>query len=127
MSNKKPTKVQMESLIFAFNICKFVKSNAIVLAKDKSTIGIGAGQSSRLDSCKIAIDKARRFVPNNLLNCVAASDAFFPFTDAVEKLINAGVNAIIQPEGSIRDNEIIRLANKTDTTLIFSKNRHFKH
>ena len=126
-SNKKPTKLQMQSLIFAFNICKFVKSNAIVLAKNKSTIGIGCGQPSRLDSCKIAIDKARKFAPNNLLDCVAASDAFFPFTDAVEKLINAGVNAIIQPKGSIRDNEIIKLANKTNTILIFSKTRHFKH
>ena len=127
VTRKKPSPSQLSSLKFAFNICKFVKSNAIVLANGKSTIGIGAGQPSRLDSCKIAIDKARKFAPNNLLDCVAASDAFFPFTDAVEKLINAGVNAIIQPEGSIRDNEIIRLANKTDTTLIFSKNRHFKH
>jgi len=127
VSNKKPNKSQAKDLFFAFNICKFVKSNAIVLAKNKSTIGIGSGQTSRVDSCKTALDKANRFVPNDLSNCVAASDAFFPFTDGVEKLINAGVSAIVQPSGSIRDNEIINLANKTDTVLIFSKNRHFKH
>ena len=98
-----------------------------MLAKNKSTIGIGSGQTSRVDSCKTALDKANRFVPNDLSNCVAASDAFFPFTDGVEKLINAGVSAIVQPSGSIRDKEIINLANKTDTVLIFSKNRHFKH
>ena len=117
----------MESLIFAFSICKYAKSNAIVLVKDKSTIGMGSGQPSRLDSCNLAIDKARRFQSKNLLNCVAASDAFFPFTDGVETLIQAGVHAIIQPQGSIRDKEIIKLADKTKTVLVFSKTRHFKH
>ena len=117
----------MESLIFAFNICKYVKSNAIVLAKDKSTIGIGSGQPSRLDSCNLAISKAKKFQFKNLLNSVAASDAFFPFTDGVEKLIQAGANAIIQPQGSIRDKEVIKLADKTGTVLVFSKTRHFKH
>ena len=117
----------MESLIFAFNVCKYVKSNAIVLAKGKSTIGIGAGQTSRLDSCNLAINKARKFQPTKLLNCAAASDAFFPFTDGVEMLIQAGVSGIIQPSGSIRDNEIIELADKTNTVLVFSKTRHFKH
>ena len=127
VSKKKPTKKEMESLIFAFNVCKYVKSNAIVLAKGKSTIGIGAGQTSRLDSCNLAINKARKFQPTKLLNCVAASDAFFPFTDGVEMLIQAGVSGIIQPSGSIRDNEIIELADKTNTVLVFSKTRHFKH
>ena len=127
VSKKKPTKKEMESLIFAFNVCKYVKSNAIVLAKGKSTIGIGAGQTSRLDSCNLAINKARKFQPTKLLNCAAASDAFFPFTDGVEMLIQAGVSGIIQPSGSIRDNEIIELADKTNTVLVFSKTRHFKH
>ena len=127
VSKKKPSKHQMENLIFAFNICKNVKSNAIVLVKDKTTIGIGSGQTSRLDSCNIAINKAKKFQPKNLSNSVAASDAFFPFTDGVEKLIQSGVNAIIQPRGSIRDKEIIKLANKTNTILVFSKTRHFKH
>ena len=109
----------MENLIFAFNICKYVKSNAIVLAKNKSTIGIGSGQPSRVDSCKLAIDKARKFQPKNLLNCVAASDAFFPFTDGVEQLIQAGISAIVQPLGSIKDKEIINLANKTENCSSF--------
>ena len=127
VSKKKPTKKQLDSLIFAMNTCKYVKSNAIVLAKDKSTIGIGSGQSNRVDSCELAIVKARKFQPEKLLNCVAASDAFFSFTDGVEKLIQAGVNAIIQPSGSIRDKEIIKLVDKTNTVLVFSKTRHFKH
>jgi len=127
VSNKKPSKHETESLIFAFNICKYVKSNAIVLVKDKSTIGIGSGQPSRLDSCDLAINKAKRFQFRNLLNSVAASDAFFPFTDGLEKLIQSGISAVIQPQGSIRDKEIIKLADKTGTVLIFSKTRHFKH
>jgi phosphoribosylaminoimidazolecarboxamide formyltransferase/IMP cyclohydrolase len=127
VSKKKPSKHEIENLIFAFNICRYVKSNAIVLVKDKSTIGIGSGQPSRLDSCDLAINKAKRFQFRNLLNSVAASDAFFPFTDGFEKLIQSGVSAVIQPQGSIRDKEIIKLADKTGTVLIFSKTRHFKH
>ena len=127
VSNKKPTKDQFESLIFAFNACKYVKSNAIVLAKKNYTIGIGSGQPSRLDSCKIAIEKAKKFLPDKLYKSVAASDAFFPFTDGIEQLIQSGVEAIIQPGGSIKDKDIIKFANKTDTVLIFSKTRHFKH
>ena len=127
VSKKKPTKKQMNSLIFAFNVCKYTKSNAIVLAKEKSTIGIGSGQPSRIDSCKIAIEKARKFKSEKIINSVAASDAFFPFTDGVELLIQSGVNAIIQPRGSIKDKEIINLANKTKTILVFSKTRHFRH
>ena len=127
VSKKKPSKHETESLIFSFNICKYVKSNAIVLVKNKSTIGIGSGQPSRLDSCDLAINKAKRFQFRNLLNSVAASDAFFPFTDGLEKLIQSGVSAVIQPQGSIRDREIIKLADKTGTVLVFSKTRHFKH
>ena len=127
VSNKKPNKDQLKSLIFALNVCKHVKSNAIVLAKNISTIGIGSGQPNRLDSCKIAINKANQFLPLQLNGSVAASDAFFPFTDGIEKLIQAGVSAIIQPSGSIRDKEIIKFANRTETILVFSKTRHFKH
>ena len=126
VSKKKPSKSQFDDLIFAFNVCRYVKSNAIVLARDKSTVGIGSGQPSRLDSCKIAVDKMNKFI--NLKNeIVAASDAFFPFVDGIEKLVQSGVTAIIQPAGSIRDKEIIKFANSTDTILIFSKNRHFRH
>ena len=126
VSQKKPNKQQFEDLIFAFNICRFVKSNAIVLASNKSTIGIGSGQPSRLDSSQIAIDKMNKFInPNNEI--VAASDAFFPFVDGIEKLVQAGVSAVVQPSGSINDKEVIKFANATGTVLIFSKTRHFRH
>ncbi|RZO63525.1 MAG: bifunctional phosphoribosylaminoimidazolecarboxamide formyltransferase/IMP cyclohydrolase [Candidatus Pelagibacterales bacterium] len=127
VSKIKPNKYQIQNLIFALNVCRYVKSNAIVLVKNKSTIGIGSGQPNRLDSCNIAINKAKQFVPNELYNSVAASDAFFPFTDGIEKLVQSGVKAIIQPSGSIRDKEIIKFANDTNTILVFSKTRHFKH
>ena len=126
VSKKKPTKSQFDSLLFAFNICRYVKSNAIVLASDKSTIGIGSGQPSRLDSCKIAISKMNKFTKTKS-EIVAASDAFFPFVDGIEKLVQSGVTAVIQPSGSIRDKEIIKFANATGTILIFSKTRHFRH
>jgi len=126
VSKKKPNKFQFENLIFAFNICRYVKSNAIVLASDNSTVGIGSGQPSRLDSCQIAIGKMKKFI-NNKSDIVAASDAFFPFVDGIEKLIQSGVSAVVQPAGSIRDKEIIKFANATDTILVFSKTRHFRH
>ena len=127
VTKKKPSISQINSLKFAFNICKFVKSNAIVLANNKSTIGIGSGQPSRLDSCKIASNKAIEFVPEKINNSVAASDAFFPFPDGVEDLINVGVNAIIQPGGSINDDEVIKLADKAGIVMAFTGTRHFKH
>ena len=115
-------------MLFAFNICRFVKSNAIVLVNNNSTVGIGSGQPSRLDSCKIAIKKMKKFQSfNNKSEIIAASDAFFPFVDGVESLVHSGVSAIIQPSGSIRDKEIIKFANQTNTILIFSKTRHFRH
>ena len=107
-------------------MCRYVKSNAIVLAANETTAGIGSGQPSRLDSCKIAIDKMKKFTSVNE-NLVAASDAFFPFVDGIEKLVQSGVQAVIQPSGSIRDKEIIKFANETDTVLVFSKTRHFRH
>ena len=126
VSKKKPTKSQLKSLIFAFNICRYVKSNAIVLASQETTVGIGSGQPSRLDSCQIAIDKMNKFQNLNE-EVVAASDAFFPFVDGIEKLVQSGVTAVIQPSGSIRDKEIIKFANQTNTILVFSKTRHFRH
>ncbi len=126
VSKIKPTKSQFEKLLFAFNICRFVKSNAIVITNDKSTVGIGSGQPSRVDSCEVAINKMKKFMKSKK-EIYAASDAFFPFIDGVEKLIQSGVTAIIQPSGSIRDKEIIKFANSTDTILVFSKTRHFRH
>ena len=126
VSKRKPNSKQMKNLIFAFNICRYTKSNAIVLAKNETTVGIGSGQPSRLDSCQIAIDKMKKFMDSNE-EVVAASDAFFPFVDGIEKLVQSGVTAVIQPSGSIRDKEIIKFANETDTILVFSKTRHFRH
>ena len=126
VSRKKPTFKQMKNLIFAFNICRYVKSNAIVLAANETTVGIGSGQPSRLDSCQIAIDKMEKFMKTKK-EVVAASDAFFPFVDGIEKLVQSGVTAVIQPSGSVRDKEIINFANETDTILVFSKTRHFRH
>jgi phosphoribosylaminoimidazolecarboxamide formyltransferase/IMP cyclohydrolase len=126
VSKKKPNKSQLKNLIFAFNVCRYVKSNSIVLACQETTVGIGSGQPSRLDSCQIAIDKMNKF-QNLKGDIVAASDAFFPFVDGIEKLVQSGVSAVIQPSGSIRDKEIIKFANQTNTVLIFSKTRHFRH
>jgi phosphoribosylaminoimidazolecarboxamide formyltransferase/IMP cyclohydrolase len=126
VSKKKPNSKQMRNLIFAFNICRYTKSNAIVLARNETTVGIGSGQPSRLDSCQIAIDKMKKFMSSKE-EVVAASDAFFPFVDGIEKLVQSGVTAVIQPSGSIKDKEIIKFANETDTILVFSKTRHFRH
>ena len=123
----KPNKRELAEIEFAFNVSKFVKSNAIVLCNEFSTIGIGAGQPSRLDSCKIAIQKAKKFQPKKIKNSIAASDAFFPFTDGVNTLIKAGVKIIVQPGGSIRDQEIINLANKAKIKMLFTNIRHFNH
>ena len=128
VSKRKPNKKTLKNLIFAFNVCRNVKSNAIVLAKNDVTVGIGSGQPSRLDSCKIAVEKMNKFQNiNENDEIVAASDAFFPFVDGIEKLVQSGISAVIQPSGSIRDKEIIKFANQTNTILVFSNTRHFKH
>ncbi len=126
VSKSKPSKKMLNDLIFAFNICRFVKSNAIVLTNNNSTVGIGSGQPSRLDSCEIAVNKMKKF-NHNTENLVAASDAFFPFVDGIELLVQSGVRAIIQPYGSIRDKEVIKFVNNTNAVLVFSKTRHFRH
>ncbi len=127
VTKKKPTSKELKEIEFAFNICKSVKSNAIVLTNNFSTIGIGAGQPSRLDSCRIAISKAKQFQPKKIKNSIAASDAFFPFADGIRILINAGVKIIVQPGGSIRDQEVINAANKAKIKMVFTGTRHFNH
>ena len=98
------------------------------MTNNERTVGIGSGQPNRLDSCKIAIEKMNMFQKiNEKDEIIAASDAFFPFTDGIEKLVQSGVSAVIQPSGSIRDKEIVKFANQTNTVLVFSKTRHFKH
>ena len=128
VSKQKPSPKVFKNLIFAFNVCRYIKSNAIVLASATKTVGIGSGQPSRLDSCKIAIDKMYKFQKHKgSEKIVAASDAFFPFVDGIETLVQAGISAVIQPSGSIKDKEIIKYANETGTILVFSKTRHFRH
>ena len=123
----KPSKKELAEIQFAFNVSKYVKSNAIVLCNNFSTIGIGAGQPSRLDSCKIAVQKAKKFQFSKIKNSIAASDAFFPFADGINILIKAGIKTIVQPGGSIRDQEVINAADKAKVKMIFTGIRHFNH
>ena len=97
------------------------------MANKNSTIGIGSGQPSRLDSCRIAAEKAREFVPDKIAGAVAASDAFFPFADGINHLIESGVEAIIQPGGSVNDKKVIDAANEAGIVMVFTGTRHFKH
>ena len=128
VSKIKPSKKLMKQIIFSFNVCRSIKSNGIVISQNNKTLGIGSGQPSRLDSCRIAIEKMKRFNQyNNKDPIIAASDAFFPFVDGIESLVQAGVEIVIQPHGSIRDREIIKFANAMGIVLIFSKTRHFNH
>ncbi len=123
----KPNKKELAEIQFAFNISKYVKSNAIVLCNNFTTIGIGAGQPSRLDSCKIAVQKAKQFQPSKIKNSIAASDAFFPFKDGINILIKAGIKTIVQPGGSMRDQEVINAADKAKIKMFFTGVRHFNH
>ncbi|MDD5748361.1 MAG: bifunctional phosphoribosylaminoimidazolecarboxamide formyltransferase/IMP cyclohydrolase [Actinomycetota bacterium] len=118
-----PASEQYRDLLFAWKVCKFVKSNAIVLAKNEATVGVGAGQMSRVDSAYIAARKAGERSQGS----VAASDAFFPFADAVEELVRAGVKAIIQPGGSKRDEECISVCREAGIPMVFTGMRHFRH
>ena len=127
VTKKKPTLKELKEIEFAFNISKYVKSNAIVLTNNFSTIGIGAGQPSRLDSCRIAVQKAKQFQANKIKNSIAASDAFFPFADGVKSLIASGVRIFVQPGGSIRDQEVINAINKVKAKMVFTNIRHFNH
>jgi phosphoribosylaminoimidazolecarboxamide formyltransferase/IMP cyclohydrolase len=117
---------QWGDLLFAWRVCKHVGSNAIVLAKDLQTIGIGAGQQSRVDAVKIALDKAQRF-EHDLAGAVLASDAFFPFADGPELALEAGIGGIIQPGGSLRDDEVIAAVERFGAAMVFTGRRHFRH
>jgi phosphoribosylaminoimidazolecarboxamide formyltransferase/IMP cyclohydrolase len=118
-----PTAEELRSLLFAWRVCKHVKSNAIVYAKDGQTLGVGAGQMSRVDAARFGAMKA--ILP--LKGCVAASDAFFPFTDGLEAIAAAGATAVIQPGGSVRDEEVIAAADKLGMAMVFTGMRHFRH
>jgi len=123
VSTRHPDEREWGDLIFAFRVAKHVKSNSIVIAKDLATLGVGAGQMSRVDSVKIA--KMKSLLPTH--GTVLASDAFFPFRDGVDMAAEAGVTAIIQPGGSVRDEEAIQAANEHGIAMIFTGKRHFKH
>lgn len=126
VTDKKPSEQQLEDLKFAWIVAKHTKSNAIVYAKDKMTLGVGAGQMSRIDSAKIAVMKAAEY-GLDLKGSVAASDAFFPFADGLLEIIKCGVQAVIQPGGSVRDQEVIEAANQNNISMVFTGIRHFKH
>ena len=121
-----PTAEEEKALRIAWKIAKHVRSNAIVICDAQGTIGVGAGQMSRVDSCRFAVEKARR-EGLAIEGASAASDAFFPFPDGVEALAEAGVKAIIQPGGSVRDEEVIAAANRLGITMVMTGTRHFRH
>ncbi len=124
---RQPNAAELRALQFSWKACKWVKSNAIVIASDKQTLGIGAGQMSRVDAVKIAVDKASSNHAHGLAAAVLASDAFFPFRDSIDLAHSAGIRAVVQPGGSIRDDEVIEAANEHDMTMIFTGARHFRH
>ena len=126
VTEKKPSAEELKDLKFAWKIAKNTKSNAIVFAKDKAAMGIGAGQMSRLDSVKIAKMKAEEH-GLDLSGSVAASDAFFPFADGLIEIIKCGATSVIQPGGSVRDQEVIDAANENNISMVFTGIRHFKH
>ena len=127
---KKPSDDEIDDMLFAFKVCKHVKSNAIIYVKNKKTIGIGAGQMSRVDSAKIASQKnseMEKSDDNSLKNSVVASDAFFPFADGLLVTISYGAKAVIQPGGSMKDDEVISAANEAGISMVFTGKRHFRH
>ncbi len=126
VTRRAPTAAEVADLIFAFRVCKHVKSNAIVYAKNQATIGVGAGQMNRVDSARIAAWRGAA-AGLDFSGCVVASDAFFPFADGLEAAIAAGAKAVIQPGGSIRDAEVIAAADAAGIAMVFTNMRHFRH
>ncbi|HRZ87054.1 MAG TPA: bifunctional phosphoribosylaminoimidazolecarboxamide formyltransferase/IMP cyclohydrolase [bacterium] len=123
VTERRPSPSEMKSLMFAWAVCKHVRSNAIVLARECETVGIGAGQMSRVDSVKLAITKAAKEVSGAVL----ASDAFFPFRDSIDQIAKSGIRAVIQPGGSVKDQEVIKACNEHGIAMVFTGVRHFKH
>jgi phosphoribosylaminoimidazolecarboxamide formyltransferase/IMP cyclohydrolase len=127
ISSREPSEQEWRDMQFAWIVCRHVRSNAIVLARDGATIGIGAGQMSRVDAVRIAIDKAKAFRPEMLPGAALASDAYFPFADGPELAMGAGVGAIIQPAGSVRDQDVIDAVDTAGATMVATDRRHFRH
>lgn len=126
VTDREPTNDEWQALMFNWKVCKHVKSNAIVYGKSDRTLGIGAGQMSRVDSSRIAVEKSK-LMELDLQGSVVASDAFFPFADGLLEAVKAGATAVIQPGGSVRDDEVIKAANDNNIAMIFTGMRHFKH
>ena len=126
VTKRAPTEAEIHDLIFAWKVAKYVKSNAIVYAKDRQTIGVGAGQMSRVNSARIAAIKAEQ-AGLNVQGAVMASDAFFPFRDGIDNAAAVGISCIIQPGGSMRDNETIAAADEHGIAMVFTGVRHFRH
>jgi phosphoribosylaminoimidazolecarboxamide formyltransferase/IMP cyclohydrolase len=126
VTKKAPTEAQLRDLLFAWRVAKFVKSNAIVFCRDSMTLGVGAGQMSRIDSARIASIKAQN-AGLALAGSCAASDAFFPFRDGLDVVIDAGATAVIQPGGSVRDDEVVGAADERGIAMVFTGTRHFRH
>jgi phosphoribosylaminoimidazolecarboxamide formyltransferase/IMP cyclohydrolase len=126
VTKRSPTKTELKDLQFAWRAVGSVKSNAIVLARDGATIGIGAGQMSRVDAAFLSVHKAR-ITGHDTKGAVMGSDAFFPFRDGVEQAAEAGVSAIVQPGGSVRDEEVIQAADEFDIAMVFTGKRQFRH
>ena len=127
VTTKQPTPEQMRDLLFAWKVAKYVKSNAIVFCAGGMTLGVGAGQMSRLDSARIASDQGRSGGPRRSPGSAVASDAFFPFRDGLDVVIDAGATCVIQPGGSMRDDEVIAAANERGVAMVFTGVRHFRH
>ena len=126
VTKRQPSEEEVNDLMFAWRVAKFVKSNAIVYVKNKQTIGIGAGQMSRVISADIANLKAKE-EGLEVQGAVMASDAFFPFRDGIDKAASSGIAAIIQPGGSMRDDEVIAAADENNIAMLFTSTRHFRH
>ena len=126
VTNAHPTEAQWGDLLFAWRVAKHVKSNSIVFARDLATIGVGAGQMSRVDSTRLATDKAGS-AGLDTTGCVVASDAFFPFPDGPLTALDAGASVIVQPGGSIRDDEVIAAVDARNAVMVFTGRRHFRH
>jgi phosphoribosylaminoimidazolecarboxamide formyltransferase / IMP cyclohydrolase len=127
MGEAQPSEAQWEDLLFAWRVCRHVRSNAIVIVAGRATIGIGAGQMSRVDAVNIAVEKAQAAQPDLLEGAVLASDAYFPFADGPEVAIKAGVSAIVQPGGSVRDEEVVAAADEAGVAMVGTGVRHFRH
>jgi phosphoribosylaminoimidazolecarboxamide formyltransferase/IMP cyclohydrolase len=126
VTKRQPSQKELQDMLFAWKIVRHVKSNAIVFAKDEQTLGIGSGQTSRVDSSEIAVSKAAK-EQLSLVGSAIASDAFFPFSDGVEAAAHAGATSVIQPGGSVRDQEVIDRANELGLAMVFTFSRHFRH